>query len=177
MGLHRPLPFTRSSGIRRMAPSALVDGSMVDPLWLAHVANGKKSDPMLETSFMPPATHTPAPPRRNRLLRSKFMFRSQSICRSTTPGLADAAAAPDAVAATAAGADTDAFPMFVNFIESAIKACDGVLTQATGQKSFGISIVLFTLVLKGLTYPLTKAQLTSTTKMQAIQPKVGRSVG
>jgi hypothetical protein len=60
----------------------------------------------------------------------------------------------------------------VNFIESAIKACDGVLMQASGQKSFGISIVLFTLVLKGLTYPLTKAQLTSTTKMQAIQPKV-----
>jgi YidC/Oxa1 family membrane protein insertase len=100
---------------------------MVDPLWLAHVANG----------------------------------------------LADAAAAPpDAVAAAAAGADTGPFPTFVNFIESAIKACDGVLMQATGQKSFGISIVLFTLVLKGLTYPLTKAQLTSTTKMQAIQPKV-----
>lgn len=66
------------------------------------------------------------------------------------------------------------FDSFVNFIESAIKACDGGLMQVTGQKSFGISIVLFTLVLKGLTYPLTKAQLTSTTKMQAIQPMVFR---
>ena len=130
---------------------------MVDPLWLAHVANGTKSPPRQALSPLgPPLT---------------------SDCRSTTPGLADAAAAPpDAVAAAAAGADTGPFPTFVNFIESAIKACDGVLMQATGQKSFGISIVLFTLVLKGLTYPLTKAQLTSTTKMQAIQPKVSKTV-
>jgi membrane protein insertase Oxa1/YidC/SpoIIIJ len=44
--------------------------------------------------------------------------------------------------------------------------------SATGQKSFGLSIVLFTLLLKVLTYPLTYTQLQSTTKMQAIQPKV-----
>ena len=68
------------------------------------------------------------------------------------------------------------FDSFVNFIEGSIKACDGGLMQLTGQKSYGISIVLFTLVLKGLTYPLTKAQLTSTTKMQAIQPMVFRSI-
>jgi hypothetical protein len=66
----------------------------------------------------------------------------------------------------------DWFAGFVNLIESAIKLCDSALMSATGQKSFGLSIVLFTLLIKVLTYPLTYTQLQSTTKMQAIQPKV-----
>jgi YidC/Oxa1 family membrane protein insertase len=75
-------------------------------------------------------------------------------------------------AATTATADGDWFASFVGIIESAIKLCDSSLMQLTGQKSFGLSIVVFTLFLKGLTYPLTYAQLQSTSKMQAIQPKV-----
>lgn len=43
--------------------------------------------------------------------------------------------------------------------------------QATGLKAtYGISIILFTLLIKALTLPLTTAQLESTTKMQKLQP-------
>lgn len=66
----------------------------------------------------------------------------------------------------------DWFASYVNLVESAIKLCNNALISLTGQKSFGASIVLFTLLVKGLTYPLTYAQLRSTTKMQALQPKV-----
>jgi len=86
-------------------------------------------------------------------------------------GIADADVAA-AVSAVEEAPKEDWFAAFVNLIESAIKLCDSTLMSATGQKSFGISIVLFTLLLKILTYPLTYAQLQSTTKMAAIQPKV-----
>ena len=38
--------------------------------------------------------------------------------------------------------------------------------------SYGIVIVLFTLILKVATFPLNKAQIESTTKMQALQPAI-----
>ena len=38
--------------------------------------------------------------------------------------------------------------------------------------SYGIAIVLFTLILKVATFPLNKAQIESTTKMQALQPAI-----
>lgn len=82
-------------------------------------------------------------------------------------GLADA----DVVDAVAA-ADPSWFDNFVNLIEYVIESCNGVLSSVTGQKSYGISIVLFTMLIKGLTYPLTYTQLESTAKMQAIQPQL-----
>ena len=36
--------------------------------------------------------------------------------------------------------------------------------------AYGFSIILFTLLLKALTFPLNKQQIESTSKMQAIQP-------
>ena len=38
--------------------------------------------------------------------------------------------------------------------------------------SYGVAIVLFTLILKAATFPLNKAQIESTTKMQALQPAI-----
>ena len=90
-------------------------------------------------------------------------------------GLADAdmvQAATDVVTATDAAADPGWFDNFVNLIETVIEACNGVLSGVSGQKSYGVSIVLFTLIIKALTYPLTYTQLESTAKMQAIQPQL-----
>ena len=81
-------------------------------------------------------------------------------------------AASDVVAATDAAADPGWFDNFVNLIETVIEACNGVLSGVSGQKSYGVSIVLFTLIIKGLTYPMTYTQLESTAKMQAIQPQL-----
>lgn len=87
----------------------------------------------------------------------------------TMTSLADA----DAVAAASDAAQQgDWFAGFVNTIESCIMFFDRVLESASGSKSYGYAIVLFTLVLKAITYPLTYTQLASSTKMQAIQPKV-----
>jgi YidC/Oxa1 family membrane protein insertase len=69
----------------------------------------------------------------------------------------------------AAAADDGWFGAFVNLIEKAIELCD---TALGGNDKYGACIVLFTLFVKALTYPLTYAQLSSTTKMQAIQPKI-----
>lgn len=90
-------------------------------------------------------------------------------------GLADADVAnAAAAAATDAASQSDGgwFDGLVNLILGAIKLCDGTLEATTGQKSFGASIVLFTVFLKALTYPLTYSQLESTSKMQAIAPKL-----
>lgn len=87
-------------------------------------------------------------------------------------GMAAGAADATAAATDVVPKDDGWFGDFVNLIESAIRLCDRTLESATGQKSYGASIVLFTLFIKGLTYPLTYTQLRSTSKMQAIQPKV-----
>ena len=41
---------------------------------------------------------------------------------------------------------------------------------AGASESWGPAIIIFTLVLKALTFPLNKQQIESTSKMQAIQP-------
>jgi YidC/Oxa1 family membrane protein insertase len=52
--------------------------------------------------------------------------------------------------------------------EFAIKGLHDVL----GAGSYGYAIILFTLIIKAVTFPLTYQQIESSTKMQALQPKV-----
>lgn len=99
-----------------------------------------------------------------------------SLLSHVLNGLADAdmvqAASDVAAATTDAAAETGWFDNFVNLIEYVIELFNGVLSGATGGKSYGVSIVVFTLFIKALTYPLTYTQLESTAKMQAIQPQM-----
>lgn len=79
-------------------------------------------------------------------------------------GLADAE-----VAAAAAGTDQGSwFDGFVGLIELAIEGVDGLL----GGGSYGLAIILFTLLIKLFTFPLTYQQMESTTKMQILQPQI-----
>ena len=55
-------------------------------------------------------------------------------------------------------------------MEFSIKTIHGVLQGFGVEGAYGIAIISFTLLLKGLTLPLNKAQIESTSKMQAIQP-------
>lgn len=92
-----------------------------------------------------------------------------SLPDAASDSLANAAAA---AAAAAPSTDGDWFGSYVNLIEAAIKLGDGALVSMTGEQSIGLSIVLFTVFVKIITYPLTYAQLSSTSKMQALQPRV-----
>ncbi|CAM9389944.1 unnamed protein product [Pylaiella littoralis] len=56
--------------------------------------------------------------------------------------------------------------------EASITALHDVLAGLGVPSAYGISIIFFTLFVKGITFPLTYQQLASTTKMQTLGPKV-----
>ena len=60
------------------------------------------------------------------------------------------------------------FGGIVQLLESSITLIHGVVG------SYGVAIVLFTLLLKAVTFPLNYQQIESTTKMQALQPAIKR---
>jgi hypothetical protein len=74
--------------------------------------------------------------------------------------LASAAAAsappPDGAAATG---DTSIFAPLANALEAVLKQIQGVLNRAHVPYSYGYSIILLTVLVKILTYPLTKKQV------------------
>lgn len=83
------------------------------------------------------------------------------------------AAAPAVDAAAEAATDNGWFGFLTAPIEGLLGIIHGTLV-AVGMDSdaWGVSIVAMTLFIKILTYPLTKQQLESTGKMQALQPQI-----
>lgn len=59
-----------------------------------------------------------------------------------------------------------------NVLEGALESIDGVLSAAHVPYSYGFSIIVLTVFVKALTFPLSKKQIESTTAMQALQPRV-----
>ena len=93
--------------------------------------------------------------------------------------LADAAEAvggEDAAAAAAAAqlvANKSGFlGGIANVLESTLEGIDGVLAAVHVPYSYGFSIIALTLLVKVVTFPLSKKQIESTTAMQALQPRV-----
>mmetsp|Transcript_6201 Transcript_6201/g.13509 ORF Transcript_6201/g.13509 Transcript_6201/m.13509 type:complete len:455 (+) Transcript_6201:125-1489(+) len=87
-------------------------------------------------------------------------------------GMADVASNGGADAAAAA-TDNGWFGFFAGPIEFLLQTIHKVLvTAGAPSNAWGISIVLMTVIIKVLTYPLTKSQLESTTKMQTLQPTI-----
>jgi len=85
----------------------------------------------------------------------------------------DAAAAAGDVAEVAADPGNGWFGFLEGPIEIALCfAHDSLVKLGITGNSWGIAIILITAGIKAFTYPLTAQQLQSTTKMQAIQPKV-----
>lgn len=79
--------------------------------------------------------------------------------------------APEAVDAAAAAADAGSQNGWFGFltlpIESLLTIFHGALTSVgVSSNAWGLSIILMTVVIKALTFPLTKSQLESTNKMQ-----------
>jgi len=105
------------------------------------------------------------------------MAPSMLLDAGTASWLADAVLLPDsaagaaATAATAAAEEPGLFEyVFVKPFEACITGIHGGLASVGIAQAWGPSIILFTLVLKAATFPLTKQQIESTSKMQAIQP-------
>ena len=81
----------------------------------------------------------------------------------------DSSAAAGAAAAAAPGGGPIDF--LAGGIEGAIKYLATTLNGAGIEAAFGPSIILFTLFIKLITFPLNYQQISSTTKMQALQPR------
>mmetsp|Transcript_26269 Transcript_26269/g.40287 ORF Transcript_26269/g.40287 Transcript_26269/m.40287 type:complete len:432 (+) Transcript_26269:28-1323(+) len=89
----------------------------------------------------------------------------------------DTAAAADATTTAAAAAATTQgngwFGFLAEPIEGLLKVVHSLLVAAgLDSNAWGISILTIVLLIKLVTFPLTKAQLESTTKMQIIQPQL-----
>jgi predicted lipid-binding transport protein (Tim44 family) len=90
---------------------------------------------------------------------------------------AEAALSPEDAAAAAAAAQLAANKSgflggIANVLESTLEGIDGVLAAVHVPYSYGFSIIALTLLVKVVTFPLSKKQIESTTAMQALQPRV-----
>jgi len=61
---------------------------------------------------------------------------------------------------------------FIGLIEQGLLFFDQILDTVGVPYSFGFAIILFTLVIKGLTYPLTLKQMKASKAQQELQPKL-----
>jgi 60Kd inner membrane protein len=96
---------------------------------------------------------------------------------SATSAVATAQSADEAAlaatAATAAAADNGWFGFLTAPIAVLMQVIHGMLVAVgLDSNAWGISIILLTLLIKAVTFPLTKTQLESTNKMQAMQPAI-----
>mmetsp|Transcript_19045 Transcript_19045/g.28734 ORF Transcript_19045/g.28734 Transcript_19045/m.28734 type:complete len:425 (+) Transcript_19045:175-1449(+) len=92
-----------------------------------------------------------------------------------TAGAADAVASVDATASVvdSASKDNGWFGFLTGPIESLLQIIHSVLVGVgMDSNSWGISILAMTVVIKLLTFPLSKQQLESNNKIQALQPEV-----
>jgi YidC/Oxa1 family membrane protein insertase len=86
---------------------------------------------------------------------------------------AAAAATSSADAAAEASSNPGWFGFLTGPIEGLLQIIHSVLvTVGVSSDAWGVSIIMMTVIIKILTFPLTKTQLESTNKMQMIQPAV-----
>lgn len=92
---------------------------------------------------------------------------------SDAPGVADIAAAAGAVAEQGGGGlNLNPVELLTQLTENSITGLHNILSGMGVPAPYGLSIIFFTLLVKAITFPLTYTQLSSTTKMQTLQPKV-----
>ena len=92
--------------------------------------------------------------------------------------LADTAAsagldASDAVTEAVAETDYGWFGFLTLPIEGLLQLIHSLVASVSGAaNAWGVSIIILTVLIKAVTFPLTKTQLESTNKMQAMQPAI-----
>ncbi|CAI5508187.1 unnamed protein product [Closterium sp. Naga37s-1] len=93
------------------------------------------------------------------------------VSTAVTAVAADAAAS-GGDAAAAAASDGGWFAGLANVLESILKVLEQGLASVNVPYAYGFSIILLTLLVKVVTFPLTKQQVESTMAMQNLAPKV-----
>ena len=125
------------------------------------------------------------------ILLSDAVDAASDIASSTAAVVDSVSSATDAITNAAVSTTVDAVTNSADVVDAATKTTDygwfGFLTipiegllkvihsliSATGTpNSWGVSIIVLTLFIKLVTFPLTKTQLESTNKMQAMQPAI-----
>lgn len=66
------------------------------------------------------------------------------------------------------------FEPFVLLIQKGVEFIHGILESSAGIESYGLSIIILTIVLKMVMYPLTVKQIKSMKAMQELQPEMKR---
>lgn len=88
-------------------------------------------------------------------------------------GAVDAAGAvAEAAAQGGGGLNLNPVELLTGLTEASITGLHDVLQGLGVPSPYGLSIIFFTLFVKGITFPLTYQQLSSTTKIQTLAPKV-----
>ncbi|CAI5972671.1 unnamed protein product [Closterium sp. NIES-64] len=154
-----PLRFSPSHGQRfskRAGRSSLATRAVFDPLHL---------DAAIST-----------------LTSHNFLYAVADAADAAASAAADVSTAVAAVAADAAASGGDAaaaaasdggwFAGLANVLESILKVLEQGLASVNVPYAYGFSIILLTLLVKVVTFPLTKQQVESTMAMQNLAPKV-----
>lgn len=94
------------------------------------------------------------------------------ISQAATIATDAASTATDAAAAATEAAKPGAWAQFVHLVETAIVALHGKLVSAGIPGAYGLSIIIFTVIVKALTFPLNFKQMKSTLKLQALTPRL-----
>jgi len=141
--------------------------------------------PVSRTSFTAPQTTVPSKTARSFGVDPSFFHDVAHNLDSlqgalTSISLSDAAAAlaPDAAdvatdAVDAAASGNGWFGFLVGPISGLLQVIHTALVGVgVSANAWGISIIALTLLIKGLTFPLTKTQLEGTAKMQTMQPAI-----
>lgn len=113
----------------------------------------------------------------NHVVQHKDIVEGAAAVHNTLPHLpnflgAVADAGDAAATAVEEAAKPGPFGLLVNGIKGAILGISNQLQAAGVEQSIGLSIVIFTLFVKALTFPLTTQQIKSQETMQLIQPKI-----
>ncbi|CAI5531625.1 unnamed protein product [Closterium sp. Naga37s-1] len=116
------------------------------------------------------------------LTSHNFLYAVADAADAAASAAADVSTAVTAVAADAAASGGDAaaaaasdggwFAGLANVLESILKVLEQGLASVNVPYAYGFSIILLTLLVKVVTFPLTKQQVESTMAMQNLAPKV-----
>ncbi|CAI5470066.1 unnamed protein product [Closterium sp. Yama58-4] len=155
-----PLRFSPSHGHRfskRAGRSSLASRAVFDPLHLdAAISTLTSHNFLYAVADAPDAAASAA----------------ADVSTAVAAVAADAAASGGDAAVEAAASDGGWFAGLANLLESILKVLEQGLAALNVPYAYGFSIILLTLLVKVVTFPLTKQQVESTMAMQNLAPKV-----
>ena len=129
-------------------------------------------------SFVVPTAPLVAHPTSQHTVQRMMMMMEQQSFTSSSISIADAAmdalasSTTDPAAVAAADSGSGWFGFLTLPIQGLLEIIHSGIAGLGTPNAWGISIIVLTLLIKVITFPLTKTQLESTNKMQAMQPAI-----